>query len=111
MGDREDRGAYRRAPGAGGAPAGDKAGDAPLDDNPEIDRSPPPRFVFFAALIANGWFLRAKSFMYSPGVESVPSRFKAAFSRWLLFGLFWIVQTVQWWGPSTASSSADSAAS
>ena len=28
MGDREDRGAYRRAPGAGGPPSGDKAGDA-----------------------------------------------------------------------------------
>jgi len=74
--------------------AGDAAGDALHDDNPEIDRSPPPRIVFFAALIANGWFLRAKSFMYSPGVESVPSRFKAAFSRWLLFLLFWITALV-----------------
>ena len=71
--------------------AGDTAGDAPHDDNPEIDQSPPPRLLFFAALIANGWFLQAKSFAYSPGVGSVPSRFKAAFSRWFLFLLFWIV--------------------
>ena len=70
--------------------AGDAAEDAPHDDNPEIDQSPPPRILFFAALIANGWFLRAKSFAYSPGVRSVPERFKAAFSRWLLFALFWI---------------------
>lgn len=70
--------------------AGDAAGDASHDDNPEIDRSPPPRILFFAALIANGWFLRAKSFAYSPGVRSVPERFKAAFSRWLLFVLIWI---------------------
>ena len=73
---------------------GDAAGDAPHDNNPEIDRGPPPRIVFFAALIANGWFLRAKSFTYSPGVGSVPSRFKVAFSRWLLFLVFWIVALV-----------------
>ena len=74
--------------------AGDAAGDAAHDDNPEIDRAPPPRIVFFAALIANGWFLRAKSFVYSPGVGSVPARFKAAFSRWLLFFLFWMLAIV-----------------
>ena len=47
--------------------------------------------MFYAALIANGWFLRVKSFAYSPGVGSVPSRFKKAFSRWALFLLFWVV--------------------
>ena len=67
------------------------AGDALHDDNPETDGAPPPRIVFFAALIANGWFLRAKSFMYSPGTESIPSRFRAVFSRWFLFLLFWLV--------------------
>jgi hypothetical protein len=71
--------------------AGEAAGDASHDDNPVIDRGPPPRLVFFAALIANGWFLRAKSFMYSPGAESIPSRFKTAISRWFAFLLFWIV--------------------
>ena len=74
--------------------AGGEAGDAALDDNPEIDQAPPVRLVFYAALIANGWFLRVKSFAYSPGVGSVPSRFKAAFSRWLLFLLFWGVALV-----------------
>ena len=74
--------------------AGEAAGDATHDDNPEIDQSPPPRILFFAALIANGWFVRAKSFAYSPGVRSVPERFKAAFSRWPLFVLFWIAALV-----------------
>ena len=68
---------------------GDAAGDAAHDDDPEIDQSPPPRLLFLAALIANGWFLGVRSFAYSPGVRSVPSRFAAAFSRWLLFVAFW----------------------
>jgi hypothetical protein len=71
--------------------AGDEAEDARQDDDPVVDQRPPPRIVFFAALIANGWFLRAKSFMYSPGTESIPSRFKTAFSRWFYFLMFWIV--------------------
>ena len=75
----------------GSLAAGDAFGDALHDDDPEIDGAPPPRIVFFAALIANGWFLRAKSFMYSPGTESIPSRFRAVFSRWFLFLLFWLV--------------------
>ncbi|MEM1434235.1 MAG: hypothetical protein AAGG11_09295 [Pseudomonadota bacterium] len=69
--------------------AGNAAGDAAHDDAPEIDQAPPPRIVFIAALIANGWFLRVKSFAYSPGVKSVPARFARAFSRWLLFLAFW----------------------
>jgi hypothetical protein len=40
-------------------------------------------------LIANGWFVGVKSFAYSPGVGSVPSRFAKAASRWLLFLAFW----------------------
>ena len=37
--------------------AGDTAGDAAHDDDPAIDQSPPPRILFLAALIANGWFV------------------------------------------------------
>ena len=65
--------------------------DAPLDEAPEIDQGPPPRPLFFGALIANGWFLKLKSFAYSPGVEPVPVRFKKALSRWWLFGASWII--------------------
>jgi hypothetical protein len=65
--------------------------DAPLDEDPEIDQGPPPRPLFFGALIANGWFLKLKSFAYSPGVEPVPIRFKKALSRWWLFGASWII--------------------
>ena len=61
--------------------AGDTAEDALHDDQPEIDSIPPPRLVFIAALIANGWFLGVKSFLYSPGAASPPKRFAAAFKR------------------------------
>ncbi len=69
---------------------GDNAGDAAHDENPEIDTAPPPRIIFLAALIANGWFVRVKSFAFSPGVRSVPARFALALSRWLLFLVFWV---------------------
>ena len=70
--------------------AGDAAGDAAHDDQPVIDSAPPPRPVFIAALIANGWFLGVKSFVYSPGVPSPPKRFAAAFRRWIVFFAFWL---------------------
>ena len=70
--------------------AGEAAGDAAHDDHPVVDQTPPPRLLFYAALIANGWFLRVKSFAYSPGVKSVPVRFATALSRWLLFALLWL---------------------
>ena len=70
---------------------GDISGDAAHDDHPEIDSPPPPRIVFMAALIANGWFVRAKSFAYSPGAESTPVRFKKAFLRWPPFLLLWMI--------------------
>ena len=70
--------------------AGDAAGDAAHDDQPEIDSAPPPRPVFIAALIANGWFLGVKSFVYSPGAPSPPKRFAAAFRRWIVFFAFWL---------------------
>lgn len=74
--------------------AGDATKDVAHDDRPEIDSKPPPRPLFIGALIANGWFLRVKSFAYSPGVAAVPKRFKAAFSRWLLFLAAWIAAIV-----------------
>ena len=70
--------------------AGDAAGDAAHDDQPVIDSAPPPRPVFIAALIANGWFLGVKSFVYSPGAPSPPKRFAAAFRRWIVFFAFWL---------------------
>ena len=74
--------------------AGDNAGDSEHDDAPEIDSVPPPRLIFFAALIANGWFLGLKSFVYSPGVKSTPQRFRAAFKRWVPFIGLWIAAAV-----------------
>ena len=75
----------------GARAAGDAAPDAVHDDNPQVDGGPPPRLLFFAAIIANGWFLRARSFMYSPGSAAIPERFKAAFTRWIPFLSLWIV--------------------
>ena len=68
--------------------------NAEHDNNPEIDNAPPPRPIFIAALIANGWFLGVKSFVYSPGVEPTPRRFAAAFRRWLPFIALWVAAAV-----------------
>ena len=73
---------------------GDAAGHAAHDDKPELDSAPPPVALFMAALIANGWFLRVKSFVYSPGVASTPARLKKALSRWPLFIAVWLVAFV-----------------
>ena len=71
--------------------AGDTAADAALDDDPVIDAAPPPRALFIAALLANGWFIRVKSLVYSPGVEVGPSRWPKILSRWLVFIAFWAI--------------------
>lgn len=74
--------------------ADDATADVAHDDKPELDSPPPIYPVFLAALIANGWFMGVKAFAYSPGVGSVPARFTAALSRWVLFVAFWIVALV-----------------
>ncbi len=74
--------------------AGGSAGDALHDDSPVVDQRPPPRILFIAAITANGWFVKPKSFTYAPGLAAVPARFKKAFSRWILFFVFWIVALV-----------------
>ena len=71
--------------------AGGSSGDAIHDNNPLVDQRPPPKIIFFAAIIANGWFIKLRSFMYSPGMGSIPARFKTTISRWVPFVLFWIV--------------------
>lgn len=74
--------------------AGDSAADVLHDDSPVVDQRPPPRILFLAAIVANGWFVQPRSFMYAPGMESIPARFKKAFSRWILFFLLWAVALV-----------------
>lgn len=69
--------------------AGDEAGDAALDNDPVIDRAPAPRFIFIAALLANGWFIRVKSLVYSPGMAVEPTRILKILARWLVFFPFW----------------------
>ncbi len=68
--------------------------DAPHDDSPEIDSTPPPLPVFLAMILANGWFLRIKSCAYSPGAPPIQRRFATAGARWLLFIGFWILAAV-----------------
>ena len=70
---------------------GDSAVDASLDDNPVVDQNPPPLFLFFAAIVANGWFVKPKPFVYEPGMEPISSRFQKAISRWILFFSVWII--------------------
>lgn len=78
--------------------AGDEGDDAAHDDHPEIDFKPLPTPVFVALLLANGWFLRVKSFAYSPGVPEPRTRFAVAAFRFLLFALAWIAAAV--WLPT-----------
>ncbi|MAM81911.1 MAG: hypothetical protein CMP89_14320 [Gammaproteobacteria bacterium] len=70
--------------------AGGSAGDAPLDDDPVVDSEPAPWFIFIPALLANGWFLRVKSLVYSPGITMTPSRIPKILARWPLFFAIWI---------------------
>ena len=72
----------------------DNTADAELDDNPEIDRAPAPRWLFIATLLANGWFLRVKSLVYSPGLEVGPARMPKILARWLVFLVFWVVALI-----------------
>ncbi len=69
---------------------GDDAVDAAHDDHPEIGGKGPHRLLFFTALIANGWFVRAKSFVHNPGTKSVSRRFASVYARWIPFLFFWI---------------------
>lgn len=74
--------------------AGHGANDVSHDDHPVVDSQPPPRILFYAAIVANGWFVKPRSFMYSPGMEPISARFKKAFSRWILFFLFWTIALI-----------------
>lgn len=71
--------------------AGDAAGDATLDDDPVVDSRPPPRALFIALLIANGWFKGVRAMAYSPGVKMGPSRFAGIISRWIPFLVIWAI--------------------
>ena len=74
--------------------AGDRADDALLDDDPVVDSRPAPRFLFIAALLANGWFRGVKSLVYSPGMDLGPARMPKIMARWLLFFVFWITALI-----------------
>lgn len=64
--------------------------DAALDEDPAIDGAAPPRLLVLALLIANGWFLSARSMMYSPGKDMTGARALGLMARWVLFLGFWI---------------------
>ncbi len=70
--------------------AGEAAGDAAHDDNPVMGLPPIPFPLFLACVLANGWFVRVKSFAYSPGVAGIRTRFATAAFRFVLFALAWI---------------------
>ena len=65
------------------------AADAPHDDNPELDAKPAPWPLFVTLLLANGWFMRPKSFAYQPGKDTVGIRQRNAMLRIPLFAAFW----------------------
>ena len=72
-------------------PGDDSAGDAVLDDDPVVDSEPGPWFIFILALLANGWFVRVKSLVYSPGITMSPTRIPKILARWPLFFATWVV--------------------
>ncbi len=74
--------------------AGADAADAAHDDHPEIDQKSIPTPLFLAAVLANGWFLRVKSFAYSPGVPPIQIRFGIAAFRFAVFVFAWVVAAV-----------------
>ncbi len=74
--------------------AGADAADAGHDDHPAIDQKPIPTPLFVAAILANGWFLRVKSFAYSPGAPPIQIRFGIAAFRFAVFVLAWGVAAV-----------------
>lgn len=74
--------------------AGAEAGDAAHDDHPEVDQKPLPVPIFIALLLANGWFVRVKSFAFSPDAPPIRRRFANAALRLVIFVLGWIAAAV-----------------
>jgi len=70
--------------------AGTDVGDAAHDEDPEIDQRSIPLPIFIALVLANGWFVGARSFAYSPDGPTTPRRFAIAALRLACFVLAWI---------------------
>ena len=67
------------------------AADAALDANPELDHPPVPWPLFVMLLVANGWFLRPRTFDIVPGGESAEARQRVAMIRLIGFVMVWAV--------------------
>lgn len=66
-------------------------GDAPLDDNPELDMRGIPWPLFVSVLTANGWFIRPRPFPHQPGGPPIQARFLRAILRIPMFVAVWVL--------------------
>jgi hypothetical protein len=72
----------------------DKTSDAKLDTQPELDSQGRPFPVFISLLIANGWFVKPKTFLFVSGGTSAQQRIKNAAIRIPFFIAAWIFALV-----------------
>ena len=79
--------------------------DVPLDEAPELDAKAAPWPLFVTLLLANGWFLRAKTFAHSPGAGDERARIRRAMRRIPLFIVFWVLLAIvlPGWAVATAA--------
>lgn len=70
------------------------APDAKHDEDPVLFRRAPPFAPFIIMLLANGWFVQVRPFVYSPGDPSLKRRLLAALLRLVVFVAAWVVAFV-----------------
>ena len=68
--------------------------DAGLDQDPELDSRGIPWPIFMTYLLANGWFIRPRTFPYRKNGASVPARFRRVKMRIALFAGAWVAALI-----------------
>lgn len=67
------------------------ADDAVLDEKPELDSRGLPWPLFMSLLVANGWFIKPKTFPHISGGPSLARRLKHAMIRIPIFIFAWVI--------------------
>ena len=69
--------------------------DAELDASPALDSRGIPWPLFVSVLVANGWFIKPRTFPFTPGGRSVGQRFIRAVLRIPIFIAAWAIALTQ----------------
>lgn len=69
----------------------DDKGDAALDEAPVVDSGPPPLPLFFALVLANGWFVRVRAMAFEPGMRNPYGKVRRAMLRLVAFVTAWVL--------------------